>query len=85
MFKKCILHPAEDVTVGMSVPEADGPEAGDAGIDPEIEKMQKELEKMQVTDEPDALPISLPKTHEKADIIMAYSTVPGTKCVLHCI
>ena len=32
---------------------------------------------MQVTDEPDAVPIELPKTHEKADIIMAYSTVPG--------
>ncbi len=70
--------PVEDVTTGMSIPESDGPEAGDAGIDPAIEKMQNDLAKMQVTDEPDAVTIELPKTHEKADIIMAYSTVPGT-------
>ena len=31
---------------------------------------------MRLTDDPDSIPI-IPSSHEKADMLMAYSTVPG--------
>ena len=54
-------------------PQADGPEE-DAAID--VSSLTKKVAEMQVVDDADSVPI-LASTHEKADMLMAYSTVPG--------
>ena len=67
------------MTLG-AIPQADaGP--GEPGEeepeDPAVTAAHKKLEEMQLTDDPDSIPI-IPSSHEKADMLMAYSTVPGT-------
>ena len=65
---------SDGVTLG-AIPEPDmGP--GEPGEDPAVTAAHKKLEEMQLTDDPDSIPI-IPSSHEKADMLMAYSTVPG--------
>ncbi len=54
-------------------PQADGPEE-DAAVD--VSSLTKKVAELQVVDDADSVPI-LASTHEKADMLMAYSTVPG--------
>ena len=58
---------AEDSTQG--VPQSDGSESVDA-------EMESRLRELRIGDTPDSMP-SLPNVHEKADMVLAYSTVTG--------
>ncbi|KAI0222024.1 Caspase-2 [Lamellibrachia satsuma] len=59
----------EDSTQG--VPQSDGSESVDA-------EMESRLRELRIGDTPDSMP-SLPNVHEKADMVLAYSTVTGYK------
>lgn len=70
---------SDAVTLG-AIPQADdGAPAAPGEFDPGTE-MSKKVEEMKLTDDPDSIP-TIPSTHEKADMLMAYSTVPG-KCTV---
>ena len=65
---------------GVQVSEEDGAQ-GDAGTDQEVQNVQKQLEGTHLDeDEVDATPFPAPeleKTHERADVLMGFATVPG--------
>ena len=72
----CVL---DAVTLG-AIPQADAGPDDDAGKptgapDPAAD-MEKKIAEMQLTDDADSVPM-IPSTHEKADMLLAYSTVPG--------
>ncbi len=63
---------------GVQVSEEDGAQ-GDAGTDQKVQNVQKQLEGTHL-DEVDAIPFNAPeleKTHERADVLMGFATVPG--------
>ena len=65
---------SDGVTLG-AIPEPDAG-SGEPGEDPAVTAAHNKLEEMRLTDDPDSIPI-IPSSHEKADMLMAYSTVPG--------
>ena len=85
MSQNEIVCISDAVTLG-AIPQADTGPDDDAGKptgvpDPAAD-MTKKIAEMQLTDDADSVPM-IPSTHEKADMLLAYSTVPGMCFVLY--
>ena len=73
----CYLQPVTDIVDLLTVvvqstqgvPQADG--------EPTDTNMAQRLRELRLGDSPDSMP-SLPNMHEKADMVLAYSTVTGS-------
>ncbi len=73
-----VLFPPPDAVTLGAVPQPDDPTTTTEQAQPESDsELEERVKEMKLTDDADSIPV-LPSTHEKADMLMAYSTVPGT-------